>query len=236
MSTLAHVLEAHGIATVAIASIRGQAESARPPRALSVDFPLGRPLGKPADPDYQHQVIAAAFGLLDRRNGPVLADFPDVIGAASAPLACSLPPRHDAGASPVVNELRGLRPAYDRRLNAAGGRTNVGRAVDDADGLEDVVAGYERITNGVALEDADLPGGHPCDGALDLRAYYEEAALSLSDHVPAARSTDSWFAEHTRVGALLSAVQQTLSDAGQPRDVWVQLLPLDRGILAEDYT
>ena len=44
MSTLAHIFEAEGIATIALGSIKSQIESTAPPRGLWCDFPLGRPL------------------------------------------------------------------------------------------------------------------------------------------------------------------------------------------------
>lgn len=62
----------------------------QPPRSLWVSFPLGRPLGKPGDADFQHQVIGAALALVDHRSGPVLADFPldaPVLDGGGAP-AC----------------------------------------------------------------------------------------------------------------------------------------------------
>jgi hypothetical protein len=49
VSTLAHVFEAAGIATIALGSVRKQIESTAPPRGLWCDFPLGRPLGRPGD-------------------------------------------------------------------------------------------------------------------------------------------------------------------------------------------
>ena len=64
MSTLAHVFEAEGMATVALGSIRKQIEGSAPPRGLWCDFPLGRPLGKPGDPEFQHRVLDVAFALL----------------------------------------------------------------------------------------------------------------------------------------------------------------------------
>ena len=48
---LAHVLEAHGIATVALVPLGRVAERMQPPRTLVCEFPLGRPLGRPARPD-----------------------------------------------------------------------------------------------------------------------------------------------------------------------------------------
>ena len=46
---LSHVFEKAGLATVGISLVRGQAETVKPPRILNVNFPLGRPLGKPDD-------------------------------------------------------------------------------------------------------------------------------------------------------------------------------------------
>ncbi|MFZ1491711.1 MAG: selenoprotein B, partial [Ilumatobacteraceae bacterium] len=77
MSTLAHVFEAAGLATVVLASNRSVVERMRPPRALYCDFPLGRPLGKPGDATFQLDVLAEAFALLDAPSGPALADYPE---------------------------------------------------------------------------------------------------------------------------------------------------------------
>ena len=40
---------------------------------------MGRPLGKPNDPEYQKKIIRSAFDLFNERSGPVLKDFPDII-------------------------------------------------------------------------------------------------------------------------------------------------------------
>ena len=55
VSTLAHVFEAAGLASVVLASNREQARRIAPPRALFCDFPLGRPLGAPRDPALQRR-------------------------------------------------------------------------------------------------------------------------------------------------------------------------------------
>ena len=70
-------LERRGIASVAIQLLREVAEKVRPPRALWVPFPHGRPLDAPGDPERQHAVIAAALALLERTDlePPVLVDF-----------------------------------------------------------------------------------------------------------------------------------------------------------------
>ena len=70
-------LERRGIATVAINLLRTVAERVRPPRALSVPFRHGYPLGRPHDPDIQHAVLDAALRLLEDENAgpPTLTDF-----------------------------------------------------------------------------------------------------------------------------------------------------------------
>ena len=78
MSALAHYLEEEGIAAVAIALIRPQAENTRPPRALWVPFELGRPIGPPSDAAFQKRVILAALGLLAaQKQASLIVDFPD---------------------------------------------------------------------------------------------------------------------------------------------------------------
>jgi hypothetical protein len=78
VSALAHYLEEEGIATVAIALIRPQAERTKPPRALWVPFELGRPLGPPSDAAFQSPVLLAALHMLVEGGGPVrIADFAD---------------------------------------------------------------------------------------------------------------------------------------------------------------
>lgn len=220
---LAHTLERHGIATVQLASIRSYPERIRPPRALYCEFPLGRPLGRPGDPVFQRRVLEAAFALLERPAGPVLEDFPERIAdEAASPLACPLPPRHDPDVHPAVDEARALRPAYERQL-ARSGRTTVGQAVD-ADGIPDAVSALVRIAEGIPLDEAGLPGSTRAVG-LDVRAYYEEAALALADHVPGARQAESWVYRETEAGAVLLRAQAVLREAGAPEAVWRFLLP-----------
>ena len=63
----------------------------QPPRALWVPFPLGRPLGKPADPAFQINVILAALALLHRDHGSVLEDFPRDVPTLEATEAAACP-------------------------------------------------------------------------------------------------------------------------------------------------
>jgi hypothetical protein len=224
VSALAQVLEANGLATVGISSMRGQVERARPPRMLHCEFPLGRPLGRPHDPAFQHRVLAAAFALLPRTDVPVLVDFEEtIIDAADEPLACTLPPRHDPTLHPAVDEALGLRPAYERR-RAATGTTNVLR-LGGPDRIPDLVGVFVQIVDGTPWDAVGLEPAQIGQAALDIRAYYEEAALALANHVPEARQAESWFYRITATGALLCDAQRIIRDADAPRQAWFPVVP-----------
>ena len=224
MSAIANVLEAAGIATVAIASIRSQAVAARAPRVLYAEFPLGRPLGVPGDPGYQRRVLDAAFALLPRVDTPVLVDFPDVIeDAPDQPLACSIPLADDASLHPAVREVLGLRAAYERQ-RASNGRTMVTR-LGGADRIRSHVEVLVGIAEGESYETCGLAPGELAAAALDVRAYFEEAAVAIADHVPAARQAESWFYRSTEIGRVMRAARAAIRDAGGPRQAWFAMLP-----------
>jgi hypothetical protein len=225
---LANVFEAHGLATVSLVAVRGQAERVKAPRALYCEFPLGRPLGRPLDADGQHRVLAAAFALLETpaNKVPVLAQYPEVIeDIGGEALVCMLPPRFDATLHPAVDEAKGLRAAYERTF-ARTGRTSFGKVLS-LEKIPVAVAGLIAIAGGTPPDQAGLPGGLTLCAA-DLRAYYEEAALALADHVPAARQTEAWFFTGTEVGKLLLQVQAAVRRSGAPHAAWMYLTPMTR--------
>lgn len=223
MCTLAHVFEAAGLATVVLSSIRPVAERMAPPRALHGEFPLGRPLGKPLDPEFQHAVLAAAFALLERSEGPVLEDFPEVIPSTGGePLACSLPARFDPTLPVAVDEARALRDAWERS-RAASGRSSVGRVVE-ADGVPDAVAALVRICEGTDWKQAGIPG-NPIEAAHDIRSYYQELAVELADAPPGPWAVERWFYDTTEAGKTLLAARRAMRDAGAPQPLWFYMAP-----------
>jgi hypothetical protein len=225
VSALAHVFEQVGLATVGLSSVRGQAERSRSPRMLHCNFPLGRPLGKPHHADYQHRVIAAAFALLPRTDVPVLVDFPDTItDEADVPLACTLPPRSDTTLPPALDEFLGLRPAWNRRLATNGGRSGVTR-FGGPDELPAVIRNLVRVAAGEPWDQCGLTVGDFGRASADIRAYYEEVALELAGHTPAARQSESWLYRFTEMGLLLRRAQGVLKAAKAPRDTWFRLVP-----------
>jgi hypothetical protein len=226
VSTLAHVFEAEGLATIALGSQRQQIVGTAPPRGLWCDFPLGRPLGRPADPVFQHRVLRHAFGLLDA-PGPVLETFPEsIVDDGVEVLACPLPPSHDPDAHPAVAEARGLRPAFERAVDRFGNRAGVGRVVD-ADGVPSAIEAFVAVAEGTPWKQAGIPGV-PARVAQDIRGYYETAALGLSDHAPAAWAGTRWFLDETATGHVLAKARAAMRDAGEKHALWFYLTPGDR--------
>lgn len=224
MSTLAHVFEAAGLATVALGSIKAHIEGIAPPRGLFCDFPLGRPLGRPADPAFQHRVLAQALQLLESATRPTLAEFPEaIVDDEATVMACPLPPRFDPDVHPAVDEARALRPAFDRAVARYGNRAGTGRVVA-ADDVPAAVEAFTRIAAGTPWRAAGVPGV-PARVAQDIRGYYETAALALADHTPAAWEATRWFVDTTEAGRTLRAAQRTMKDAGERRDLWFFLIP-----------
>jgi len=215
VSTLARALEASGIATVSLLANRSAAELIGPPRGLYCEFPLGRPLGKPLDAEFQRSVLAAAFALLPRTDGPLIEDFDIVIeDEVDAPLSCPIPPRLDPQEPAAIGEARGLRAAHDRGV-ARIGTSQVGRVVD-ADGIPDAIRAFVEVVEGAAWNEVKYVGGDPTTLLMDIRAYYEEAALGLSEHVPAARATESWYYRKTSTGELIRRYLAAVKDVDPP--------------------
>ena len=221
---LAHIFEAAGIATVVLSSVREMVVKVAPPRALHCEFPLGRPLGRPGDAMFQHDVLRRAFALLDAPSGPVLADHPVVIESDTDQVACTLPPRYDPTLPAAVDEARGLRRAYDRSRSRRG-VTSVGRVVD-ADGVPDAIGVLVSIAAGVDWKAAGIPGGNTTALCHDIRTYYEEAALELVDGPPPGpRALEDWFFDQTEAGRTVLAARAAIRESGAKMPVWFYMAP-----------
>ncbi|MDW3215494.1 MAG: hypothetical protein R8G01_15955 [Ilumatobacteraceae bacterium] len=223
MSTLAHVLEAAGLATIVLASMWEVVERMAPPRALYCNFPLGRPLGHPADAEFQHDVLRRAFDLL-AADGPVLEAHPVVIEADETPMACTIPPRFDPTLPPAVDEANGLRAAYER-ARARRGVTSVGRVID-ADTVPEALAVLHEWAGGADWNEHPVPGTNTTAVCHDIRTYYEEAALELvTGPPPGGRAAEAWFFETTEAGATVLAARRAIKAQGAPHPVWFYMAP-----------
>ncbi len=196
----------------------------QPPRALFCEFPLGRPLGKPGDAEFQHDVLAQAFAMLDAETGPVLENHPEVIEADETPLSCALPPRFDPSLPAAVDEAKGMRKAFDRALQRRG-VTSVGRVVDP-DGLPGALQILDDIVNGTHWKEAGIPGSNTTALCHDIRTYYEEAALELVDGPsPGGRAAEAWYFESTQAGRTVLAARAAIKEQGAPHPVWFYMAP-----------
>jgi hypothetical protein len=209
VSALGHYLEEEGIASVAIALIRPQAEKTRPPCALWVPFELGRPIGPPSDPAFQKRVILTALGMLVEGGGPVrIFDFPDD-DPREGPDPTWRPPippasAHDAEA--VEAELRALASAY------AASCTQRERSTVGLSGLPPAVCGDyfaawlrgERPASPIADMSPTLALRFVLD---DLKAFALEAALAPGCK-PSSQQLGDWLWNETALGAAIQALRR----------------------------
>ena len=209
MSALGHYLEEEGIASVAIALIRPQAEKTRPPRALFVPFELGRPIGPPSDPAFQKRVILAALGMLTEGGGPVRSvDFPDDDPRETPDpnWRPPLPPATRHGAEALEVELRALAPAY------AASCTRRERSTVGLSGLPPAVCGeylaawlrHERPESPIADMSPALALRFAID---DLKAFALEAALTPGTK-PSSQQLSDWLWSDSALGASVQALRR----------------------------
>ena len=215
------MLEERGFSTVAIASVRPQAEKTRPPRALWTTSQLGRPLGEPGDTPFQRRVLMAALGLLERTDGPVILDdfCEDPPGWRNTPTWCAPPlvqvtgplDTPDAWAAAFGAELSALQSLW-RIAKARFGRTTVGLS------FQAPAAWPEFATRFLAGE---LPSvSELATPALalrmlsdDIKAFYGEVAQAEGP-APSAHQIDEWFWRQTIAGRLL-VVLRTVAMASE---------------------
>jgi len=214
VSALGHYIEEEGIATVAIALVRPQAERTRPPRALWVPFELGRPFGPPSDPAFQKKVILAALRLLEAETGPVLlADFAED-DRREAPDPRWHPPIARAGTD-IAREIEALAAPYDQSCTERG-RTTVGLSGMSPAAAADYVAAW---LNGTPPA-SPVPDMSPVlclrFAVDDLKAYALEAAIADGTR-PSSRQLGDWLWNETATGAAIRSLRRLLADTPDDR-------------------
>jgi hypothetical protein len=210
---LAHYLEQEGVPTTQISLIREHSERIRPPRALWVSFPLGRPLGPPDQPDFQRRVLLAALRLLERPSGPVLDDFPEdepempETEGWACPVNLPAPPRPEGLLAGVLAEIEQLQPWYELARERRG-RSTVGASGLPPDAAARYLGGFLDQPN----PPSPRPELKPADllklASEDLKAFYFEAAAAQPG-ASGSRLAD-WFWGETAAGRLHFMLQQRL--------------------------
>lgn len=219
MSVLARVFEEAGLTTVAIALVREHAERVRPPRALWVPFYFGYAMGKPDDPDFQHQILAAALATLDADVGPVLADYPEEAGPIGMPQASEVSASSNGDAKPLdaAGEITALRGYYERWQEQRG-RTAVGITGIPQRRFRGIIRFLEAYAQG---DDADMDE-RPGDVSVpqfvrycadDLKAFCYEARMAQRPN-DGEEDIHRWFWGETAVGALIDSITQRLNATG----------------------
>jgi len=215
VSGLAHYFEDEGVPTVVVALLREQAEKVRPPRALWVPFPLGRPFGAPDHAEQQRRVLRAALALLEVPSGPILVDFDDTESekeeeediAWVCPVSFASPAAkgHDIGRR-VADEVTMLRPWHDLGVERRG-RTALGLSKVP---VEAAAAWLAAFTEGRAPP-ATVAERTLFDNlrwaAEDLKTFYYEAATARPGAASGTR-LESWFWEESAAGELLKALRR----------------------------
>jgi hypothetical protein len=199
------MLEEKGFATVALASVRAQAEKTRPPRALWTAAPLGRPVGEPDDTPFQLRVLRHALSLLERADGPViLEDFPEDPPGLTDTSGWTPPATTNTG--DFAAELASLLPLWQTAQKRFG-RTSVGLSFLDPAAWPDIIA---QILAGALPITPQLPTTALsvrllCD---DIKSLYGEAAQAIGTK-PSHMQVDTWFWRHTVAGETLRALRTT---------------------------
>jgi hypothetical protein len=208
------MLEERGFSTVAVASVRPQAEKTRPPRALWTTSQLGRPLGEPGDASFQRRVLVAALGLFERTDGPVILDdfakdppgwrdTPD--WRAPLPVEVTGPlETPDAWATAFGAELSALMPRW-QTAQTRFGRTTVGLSFQ-APPAWPVFATRFLAGELPAVPELDTPALALRMLSDDIKALYGEAAQAEGS-APSAHQIDEWFWRQTIAGRLLIALR-----------------------------
>ena len=208
---LANYFESQGFTTVLVGFVREHIAAVKPPRALWLNFPMGRPLGKPNDPDYQLKVIRAAFSLLDKSSGPVLEDFPDVIPVKDGRMGYALPvelviAKDDIGdvdqlVGEIESEMDALLVPYEAAI-AARGRTTVGASELPIQEFVPFIAEFVKGNNPKSPRKGLPPVPLLKLVVEDLAAYYTEARTHRDD-IDDIELLGKWFWEETKAGVLL---------------------------------
>jgi len=212
---LAQYFEAAGFATVLVGFVREHIEFLKPPRALWLKFPMGRPVGIPGDAGFQKRVIRTALDLLDKPDGPQLEPFPEIIPVRDGRMSYALPAdlvlrRQEVGdiealLEDVQQEITALLPEY-RTAVAARGRTTVGASTLPISELAPYIAQFMQATKPKS----------PVAGlsAVPLLKLVAEDLTATSTETQTHRDaadnfeiTGEWFWRETRAGHLLLALE-----------------------------
>ena len=199
--------------------MREHGEKVKPPRALFAPFPFGHTLGKPNDTEFQHRVIAAAFDLLSRPSGPVLADFGGLAGPGELVQASKVQSATSSinGTNPA-DELTSMRELYERWVADHDGRTMVGLSGIPQRRFRGTVRFLEEYAKNGEADMKERPEDVAVPQFLrycvdDLKAFYYEARMAQRSDATE-EEIHTWFWGQTAIAKLILKVAKRMNETG----------------------
>ena len=204
----------------------------KPPRALWVPFPLGRPYGVADNADFQRDVLHSALRLLETATGPSIEDYPhDAPGVAelgvwACPVSFESPDTTETEKR-LLQEVQQFQPWWDEGHRTRG-RTGIGTSGAGPDDLEKMVALLAAVVEGAdPFELPEAAEGPPWSRKMpvlmnyvvdDLRAFYQEAVTAKPGKAdPDHNALNRWFFTETVFGETLTKLANRLTEIGDPR-------------------
>ena len=241
---ISHFLQRNGIPATSISLIREHTEFARPPRALWVPFPLGRPFGVADDPDFQRDVLRSALALLETATEPTIEDYPHEApdGGGDGVWACSVTLPNPAVSdleTAIRSEVDLLTPWYEEARQRRG-RTTVGISGAKPEEIDQVVSFVIAVAEGSGFTEIPASAHGPnWSHSLpmlvrfvveDLRAFYQEAVTSQpGTKPPSQHDMHSWIFNQTALGRAIVQIGHQIADAGEPRLMMMRGLIVPEG-------
>lgn len=201
-------------------------------------FDLGRPLGSADDPEFQKDVMRAAFALLETATEPTIDDYPhDSPDADRAQQwACPLnlgPAADDSLSGRLLAEVARMKPWAAETRTQRNGRTLFGASGAETGAVDAVATALASFAE----------TGEPPDGewafempllirhlADDLRTHYHEAiAAQPGDAAPNHDALNDWIFGGTALGETLLAAADRLTEAGDGMALIVRGLLIPEG-------
>ncbi|MFW2365522.1 MAG: hypothetical protein ACN4GW_03850 [Desulforhopalus sp.] len=224
MGGLSHFLEDEGIATTQISLIKEHSQKMKPPRALWVSFPLGRPLGNPNDPKFQLDVLSQALSLLQEAEGPVLADYPDDADDSQAEPAMPACPVDFSSRNQELTEIERLLQKFEAEFSSLHtwytiafeqkGRTACGVSGLNFEQLGTLYADFiTGNTEDLVKFEANLADTLRL-ATEDLKSCYFEALSARPGQPTNASSLADWFWGDTYAAAVINEVRKKCLEQG----------------------
>ena len=214
MSVLGRVLEEKGLTTTGIVLIEEHAQKVKPPRMLSVPFNFGNTLGKPNNPELQHDVLKNTFALLNEQVGPVLKRYqtnlePEMIIQGSQ--ASSSVSRTDMD---PIDEIKILGPEYEKWLVDNNGRTGVGLSTVPWTDFGNIIVFLRRYIDDESSDIAERPDDFSIPHFVrycvdDLKTFYFEAKMGDKPDSEI-NELHTWFWSETALAEFLNRLAEKM--------------------------